>query len=249
VVSFTMLERMNRGDGPSTHLWLDARGLGSKRLAREFPTTLAICRQAGVEPAKEPIPIAPGAHYACGGVRADLDGTTSLVGLYAVGEVAATGVHGANRLASNSLTEAVIAGQRLGRRLSESASSSREPRRHAERYPVGRGIDAESRESLALQMSQHAGVLRTRDGLDALLETLETTPPSSARELDVATVEATNLHTASLLLASAASVREESRGCHRRSDFRETSDAWGHEITMRVIDGEIVTDAGAMAAR
>jgi L-aspartate oxidase len=249
VVSFTMLERMKRGDGPSTHLWLDARGLGSKRLAREFPTTLAICRQAGVEPAKEPIPIAPGAHYACGGVRADLDGTTSLVGLYAVGEVAATGVHGANRLASNSLTEAVIAGQRLGRRLSVSASSSREPRRHAERYPVGRGIDAGSRESLALQMSQHAGVLRTRDGLDALLETLDTTPPSSARELDVATLEATNLHTASLLLVSAASVREESRGCHRRSDFRETSDAWGHEITMRVIDGEIVTDTGAMAAR
>jgi L-aspartate oxidase len=248
VVSFTMLQRMNRGDGPSTNLWLDARSIGAKRLAREFPTTLDICRKAGVEPAMELIPIAPGAHYACGGVSADLEGNTSLVGLYAVGEVAATGVHGANRLASNSLTEAVITGRRLGQRLAHDDTARRgNTRRLGEGRPVGRGVDASTRDSLAEQMSTYAGVLRDREGLEVLLETLDTTVASAGIDIDVATLEATNLHTVSVLVASAALLREESRGCHRRSDFSETSDAWSHSITMRVIDGEVVAETGAMA--
>jgi L-aspartate oxidase len=248
VVSFTMLQRMNRGDGPSTNLWLDARSIGAKRLAREFPTTLDICRKSGVEPAKELIPIAPGAHYACGGVSADLEGNTSLVGLYAVGEVAATGVHGANRLASNSLTEAVITGRRLGQRLAHDDTGRKEnARRLGEGRPVGRGVDASTRDSLAVQMSTYAGVLRDRDGLETLLETLDTTVANAQSKLDLATLEATNLHTSSVLVASAALLREESRGCHRRSDFSETSDAWGHAITMRVVDGEVVAETSAMA--
>jgi L-aspartate oxidase len=248
VVSFTMLQRMNRGDGPSTNLWLDARSVGAKRLAREFPTTLDICRRAGVEPATELIPIAPGAHYACGGVSADLEGNTSLVGLYAVGEVAATGVHGANRLASNSLTEAVITGRRLGQRLAHgNPARTQNLRRRSEDRPVGRGVDASTRDSLAEQMSTYAGVLRDRDGLEALLETLDTTVAGAGVDIDVATLEATNLNAVSVLVASAALLREESRGCHRRSDFSETSDAWSHSITMRVIDGEVVAETGAMA--
>jgi L-aspartate oxidase len=247
VVSFTMLQRMKRGDGPSTNLWLDARGIGAKRLAREFPTTLDICRRAGVEPAKELIPIAPGAHYACGGVSADLEGNTSLAGLYAVGEVAATGVHGANRLASNSLTEAVIAGRRLGQRLAHDDAQRENTRRLGDGGAVGRGVDASTRGSLTVQMSKYAGVLRDRDGLETLLETLDTTVASARTDLDLATLEATNLHTSSVLVASAALLREESRGCHRRSDFSETSDVWGHAITMRVVDGEVLTESGAMA--
>jgi L-aspartate oxidase len=248
VVSFTMLQRMNRGDSPSPHLWLDARSVGAKRLAREFPTTLDICRSAGVEPAKELIPIAPGAHYACGGVSADLEGNTSLVGLYAVGEVAATGVHGANRLASNSLTEAVIAGRRLGQRLAHSDTHQFEnTRRLSEDRVVGRGVDPSTRDSLAVQMSTYAGVLRDRDGLETLLETLNTTVAGGRGDIDLATVEATNLHTASVLVASAALLREESRGCHRRSDFNETSDAWSHAITMRLVDGEVAAEMGVMA--
>jgi aspartate oxidase len=243
-----MLQRMNRGDGPSTNLWLDARSVGAKRLAREFPTTLDICRRAGVEPATELIPIAPGAHYACGGVSADLEGNTSLVGLYAVGEVAATGVHGANRLASNSLTEAVITGRRLGQRLAHgNPARTQNLRRRSEDRPVGRGVDASTRDSLAEQMSTYAGVLRDRDGLEALLETLDTTVAGASVDIDVATLEATNLNAVSVLVASAALLREESRGCHRRSDFSETSDAWSHSITMRVIDGEVVAETGAMA--
>jgi L-aspartate oxidase len=248
VVSFTMLQRMNQGIEPLAHLWLDARSVGAKRLTREFPTTLEICRGAGIDPTREPIPIAPGAHYACGGVTADLDGNTSLAGLYAVGEVATTGVHGANRLASNSLTEAVISGRRLGERLARGDFPQRDraPSRD-ERREAGHGVDPSTRESRARQMSTHAGVLRHREGLESLLGALQTTPASQRRTLDLATLEATNLHTASLLVASAALLREESRGCHRRSDFIETSDAWSHELSLRVLDGDIVAEAGALA--
>jgi L-aspartate oxidase len=248
VVSFTMLQRMYQGVEPLSHLWLDARGVGAKRLSREFPTTLEICRHAGIDPATELIPIAPGAHYACGGVTADLEGNTSLAGLYAVGEVAATGVHGANRLASNSLTEAVIAGRRLGERLARGISPQRDrARSRGARPEAGHGVDASTRESRALLMSRHAGVLRHREGLEHLLDSLRTTPASRRRTFDLATLEATNLHSASLLVTSAALMREESRGCHRRSDFRETSDGWGHEISLKVVDGEIVAEAGALA--
>ena len=248
VVSFTMLQRMNQGAEPLTHLWLDARGVGAKRLSREFPTTLEICRHAGIDPASELIPIAPGAHYACGGVTADLEGNTSLAGLYAVGEVAATGVHGANRLASNSLTEAVIAGRRLGERLARGAPPQRDrARSRGARPEPGQGVDASTRESRALLMSRHAGVLRHREGLEDLLDSLRTTPASPRRTFDLATLEATNLHSASLLVTSAALMREESRGCHRRSDFSETSDVWSHEISLRVVEGEIVAEAGALA--
>ena len=113
VVAAAMQQQMAPGD----HLWLDATGLGRAALEREFPTVTALCRARGIDPAREPIPVAPGAHYACGGIRAGLDGLTSVAGLYAVGEAASTGVHGANRLASNSLTEALIAGQRTGELL------------------------------------------------------------------------------------------------------------------------------------
>ena len=114
VVSAVMARRMSQGDGPSDHLWLDATRLGRAVLERDFPTVTAACRARGIDPVTEPIPVAPGAHYACGGILAGLDGRTRVPGLYAVGEAASTGVHGANRLASNSLTEALISGRRAG---------------------------------------------------------------------------------------------------------------------------------------
>ena len=115
VVAAAMQQRMDEGDGPGDHLWLDATTLGRAVLERDFPTGSAgLCRARGIDPAVEPIPVAPGAHYACGGIRASMDGRTSVPGLYAVGEAASTGVHGANRLASNSLTEALITGRRTG---------------------------------------------------------------------------------------------------------------------------------------
>ena len=146
VVAAAMQQRMAQGgqqgcgpqgtDGPDDHLWLDATVVGRAVLDRDFPTVVRLCRARGIDPAADPIPVAPGAHYACGGIRAGLDGRTSVPGLYAVGEAASTGVHGANRLASNSLTEALITGRRtgelLGRELPEPPARLRLP-------PAGRG--------------------------------------------------------------------------------------------------------------
>ena len=120
VVSAAMQQQMGRGDGPTGHLWLDATALGRAVLERNFPTVTAACRARGIDPVTEPIPVAPGAHYACGGIEADMDGRTSVDGLFAVGEAASTGVHGANRLASNSMTEALVTGHRLGDLLGRS---------------------------------------------------------------------------------------------------------------------------------
>ncbi|HEY7719077.1 MAG TPA: L-aspartate oxidase, partial [Pedococcus sp.] len=116
VVSAALHARMRQTG--SDHLYLDATSLGEPRLEGSFPTVVAACRDVGVDPVHEPIPVAPAAHYQCGGVRADLEGRTDVTGLYAVGEVARTGVHGANRLASNSLLEAIVYSKRIIERTS-----------------------------------------------------------------------------------------------------------------------------------
>jgi L-aspartate oxidase len=114
------------------HLWLDLRPVGTERLEQQFPTILRRCRDLGLEPTAAPIPVAPAAHYWMGGVRTDQAAATSLPGLYAVGEVASSGVHGANRLASNSLMECLVFARQLGRiDLGPHASSSGSPRAEA----------------------------------------------------------------------------------------------------------------------
>ncbi len=249
VVSYTMFQRMHSPVEPVANLWLDARAIGDVRLDKDFPTTVELCRQAGVDPSSELIPIAPAAHYACGGVRADLDGNSSIRGLYVVGEAAATGVHGANRLASNSLTEALISGRRLARQLDDALSSRSSPLAPpgCVNPAQGRGVESSTRETVSTKMSTHVGVVRSRTGLEDILDTLASAPDSPAAPLDLATLEATNLHTVSLLAAWAASLREESRGCHRRSDFPEVADRWGHSISLHVFEGEIITHVETMA--
>ncbi len=245
VVSAAMQQRMGRGDGPADHLWLDATGLGRAALERDFPTVTALCRARGIDPVTEPIPVAPGAHYACGGIRADMDGRTSVAGLYAVGEAASTGVHGANRLASNSLTEALTAGRRagdlLGRSLPGPAAGLRLP-------PAGPGVSPAARTPLASAMSRHAGVARDHEGLERLAGMLEQAPPGDgpdhrrgrrAAGPDLATVEATSLHTVSVLVAASALARAESRGCHRWRDVPATSDEPARHTVLRVDGGQL----------
>ncbi len=113
--------------GEAGHVWLDATSLGRDVLENGFPTVTAACRKHGIDPVTEMIPVAPGAHYSCGGILADLDGRTSLGGLYAAGEAASTGVQGANRLASNSVTEAVIAGRRTGAAIADALARADRP--------------------------------------------------------------------------------------------------------------------------
>ena len=249
IVSYEMFQRMQSSSDPLAHLWLDARAIGELRLEKEFPTTVELCRLAGVDPVSELIPIAPGAHYSCGGVRADLDGNTSVRGLYVIGEAAATGVHGANRLASNSLTEAIISGRRLARQLDVARSLDYDASATTDFIAPapGRGVKADTREVLATTMSTHAGVVRDRAGLQSVLDTLVGTPDGPALPLDLATLEATNLHTVSLLVAHAALLREESRGSHRRSDFPEASDQWARCVSLHVCNDQIVARTDAMA--
>jgi L-aspartate oxidase len=239
VVSSAMAEAMaERG---SDHLYLDARRVSG--LEAEFPTVVAACRAAGVDPATEPVPIAPGAHYACGGVRADMDGVTSLEGLFAVGEVAATGVHGANRLASNSLTESLTLGRRVGRRL---AGLRRPTRPAAGSVPAGPGVDPAGRADTADAMSRHCGVRRCATGLESLLEDLDGAGVAEG-PVGLEVVEATNLHTVSVLVATAALLRTESRGCHRRSDFPSSDEGWARRSVLRVSDGRVGAALGAGA--
>ena len=246
VVSAAMQQRMGHGDGPADHLWLDATALGRGVLDRDFPTVTALCRARGIDPAAEPIPVAPGAHYACGGIRAGMDGRTSVAGLYAVGEAASTGVHGANRLASNSLTEALIAGRRAGDRLGRSLPG---PAGDLGFPPAGPGASPAARAALASAMSRHAGVVRDHEGLECLAGLLGQAPPGDQDRTadrprgrrsagpDLATVEATSLHTVSVLVASAALARAESRGCHRWRDVPATSDERARHTVLRAGQG------------
>ena len=135
VVAARMAEVIAAGD--AGHVWLDATGLGPDVLENGFPTVTAACRKHSIDPVTEYIPVAPGAHYSCGGILADLDGRTSIGGLYAVGEAASTGVQGANRLASNSVTEAVMAGRRAGHALAEVAGRATGP----VGYPIDQAIE------------------------------------------------------------------------------------------------------------
>jgi L-aspartate oxidase len=218
-----------RDRGP---VFLDATGLGGEFLERRFPGILRACRAAGVDPATEPLPVAPAAHYACGGVLADLDGRTSVEGLFAVGEVACTGVQGANRLASNSVTEGLVAARRCATLLAGALPPSAEP---GPDPTGGAAIDPAARPVITASTSRHAGVLRDAGGLAALADVLARTPRTGG-PLDLAAVEATALHTAATLLAAAAAARTESRGCHRRADAPASRPEWQVRLVHR-IDG------------
>ncbi|MDQ3352158.1 MAG: L-aspartate oxidase, partial [Actinomycetota bacterium] len=228
VVAAAISARMaeNRG-GVNDHVYLDATPMG-ERFYERFPTITAACRDAGIDPATQRIPVAPAAHYACGGLPARLDGATALAGLFAVGEVSATGVHGANRLASNSLTESVVAGTNLGRDLEWELPERVEPKMVVgDDEPAGL-LHPDRRRDVRTTMSLDVGVLRDAPTLEAAVAGLEQIASSigggvvPSREA----WEATNVLTVATAMTAAALAREESRGCHRRTDFPEPSPDW-----------------------
>ena len=211
------------------HVLLDARHLGKALLLQRFPTIVARCREAGIDPVTEPIPVAPAAHYASGGVRTDLDGRTDVPGLYACGEVACTGVHGANRLASNSLLEGLVFAGRIGADLARSLPEQGVPEPlTGEAVLLQEGVRAE----LGVAMTLGAGVLRSQRSLAEASAALRSLGARTSTEPSPPAWEATDLHTVATALVAAAAQREETRGAHWREDHPEASDAWrGHLVT------------------
>jgi L-aspartate oxidase len=237
VVAAAICERMSQAPGGvDDHVFLDARSIES--FAERFPSITAACRDAGIDPVSDLIPVAPAAHYACGGIVADLNGVTELAGLFAVGEAACTGVHGANRLASNSLTESVVAGTRLGRDLSWSLPERATLSTHA---PKATLLDAGWRNELRSTMSKYVGVLRTPDGLDSASERLERLSEKCSSDAVPSrnSFEATNLLTIATAVVAAASERVESRGCHRRTDVITTRENWQRHQFIREVNGTV----------
>ncbi|GAB4587402.1 L-aspartate oxidase [Nocardia sp. IFM 10818] len=234
IVSKAIAARMR--DLGADHVYLDARALDG--FEQRFPTITASCRAAGIEPRADLIPVAPAAHYQCGGVVTDTHGRTTVPGLYAAGEVARTGLHGANRLASNSLLEGLVVGGRAGTAAAERLGA-------AER--VGdvtvQAHPRADRKLLQELMTQHAAVVRDGDGLRGAVlrlmgliadnsangEVVHANPAAVIRDLEDA---ALTLTARALLLA--ASARTESRGCHTRSDYPEARDELRRSIAVRL---------------
>ena len=219
------IHRVLRAAG-ADHVYLDARHLGREFLEQRFPTIVASTRAAGVDPVTDLIPVAPAAHYASGGVRTDLHGRTSIPGLYACGEVACTGVHGANRLASNSLLEGLVFAKRIADDIARGFPPQPDP------APAGgdRGwvVDPAIRAELQRAMTRGAGVLRSADSLATTAKELSRLAGQRATPRNAAW-ESTNLLTVAAALVAAARSRRETRGCHWREDYPVAADEWrGH---------------------
>ncbi len=206
-------------------VYLDARGVDD--LATRFPTVTAACRQAGIDPIHQPIPVVPGAHYSCGGVVTDTDGRTEVAGLFAAGEVARTGMHGANRLASNSLLEGLVVGGRAGEEAARHAAEAGPPRVSTPAQPVRPAV---SRTELQRAMTRHASVVRTGDGLAQLDDLLAGAPTAALASRGA--VEGAALTSVAGAVLAAARARTESRGCHHRADFPNTDPAQAHSRTL-----------------
>ena len=232
---------------------LDATGLGASFLAQRFPTIDAACRARGLDWSKTPIPVTPAAHYWMGGVRTDIWGRTSIPGLFAVGEVACTGVHGANRLASNSLLESLVFAWRCAALLlNEDAAkfatatpSITGKREVASTVPVSRHRLGDSTEpvdrlALARMMWHAAGIERSASGLEACAKQLDRWLPSGDTIQDL---ETANLLALARVMVDAALARRESRGAHFREDFPETSVDFQHSLVYGQTIAKAVTSA------
>ncbi|MGH9279010.1 MAG: L-aspartate oxidase [Acidimicrobiales bacterium] len=223
VVSRAIAKRM--AEQGVDHLFLDATGL--ENFDRRFPTIAASVRAVGLDPSTDWLPVAPAAHYLIGGVLTDLDGATALPGLWAAGETACSGVHGANRLGSNSLLEGMVFAARVVEAIGDgkdgcdltgamrALTGERVPRPAVP--PSGADV-AKLRETIQEAMTAHAGVVRDAASLEAAAQALARPEAGDT----VRACEVTNLATVGSTMVAAAIAREESRGCHTRSDFPVT---------------------------
>ena len=249
VVSASIYNVLRRSGAP--HVWLDARHVGG--FAERFPWIHSRLTDFGVDPASDLIPVNPAAHYSVGGLRAGVDGTTSVPGLLAVGEASCTGLHGANRLASNSLLEALVCGRAAGRTAGEVAQRDAATSiRHvpvvsqiSERRPAMIDL-TDIRSSLRSVMWRSVGIVREPEHLADVCEMCDFWARYTLDKVfdDPFAWETQNLLTLGAMVARSASWRRESRGCHRREDVDGPRDEFRvHDVWVRGV-GEVRTEPG-----
>jgi L-aspartate oxidase len=239
--------RENReGRGPVA---LDLRHLDAERVRSRFPRIVATCRRYGIDPTADLVPVTPAAHYVMGGVATDLQGRSTLPGLYAAGEVAGTGVHGANRLASNSLLEGLVFGARAADAMAADDNVAKQtplPERERGRGEGGSGEGSPSlRDELQRRCWEALGLERDGAGLEALQRWLdERRRQASGRAADRTAAEDRNLLDVAWAMAASARFREESRGAHYRRDFPRPDDRFrGHTLLAREVPRLVDVDS------
>jgi len=216
VVAKAIMYRMR--DTGTENMWLDATHFDRGMWEARFPTILESCLKHGIDPRNELIPVAPAQHYLSGGLVTDLNGRTSIPGLFAVGECACTGVHGANRLASNSLLEGLVFADRIGSLLASGVPRRREPV-----APSGEAalVSGDQRTAVQEAMTDGVGVLRTAESMRQAADVIASTLAGDPGEPKTEAWETTNVAMVAQVLTEAANMREETRGSHWRDDFRE----------------------------
>ncbi|MGH3700622.1 MAG: L-aspartate oxidase [Pseudonocardiaceae bacterium] len=216
------------------HVLLDATHLGGAQLRWRFPTVHAACTAIGIDPGRVPIPVVPAAHYHCGGVVTDTRGRTTVPGLYASGEVARTGLHGANRLASNSLLEGLVMGSRAAEAVAADLAVFHRP---GPPLPPCEVRPVADRDAVQRSMSAHAGIGRTAAGLAAASAVARATTRRRLRT--PCDAEDAGLTLAAVAVLAAATARTETRGCHVRIDHPRTTARWRRSIVV------VLDDTGA----
>ena len=224
LVSRAIVHEMEVSRAKDPFVCLDLTHLSAGRVQKRLPRIYATCMRHNVDITEDVIPVRPAAHFCVGGVRTDLDGRTNVAALFAAGESAATGVHGANRLASNSLLEGLVYGARAGKAMREGAKHSSKaaapPKAAYSNGPVDAGIE-ELIAQIQNVMWNEVGIVRARMGMQKAVKALEEMAPKLAQPKTRRGHEAANLHLAGLLVARSALAREESRGAHYRMDYSD----------------------------
>ncbi len=239
VVSRSIFQEMHATG--TTHVLLDLRHLGQDLIERRFPTISSLCADFGLDLTTDPIPVKPAVHYMMGGVRTDLDGFTGVERLFAAGEVACTGVHGANRLASNSLLEGLVFGRRAGRAAALASSPARFPETVLRRTLAGRTVplDMDDVERSLLALTWRAlGVFRTADLLEEAERTIRFWERYILPEQFQARggFEIQNKLMVAHAMVRAALARTESRGAHQRTDYPQTDPARARHADLVIDD-------------
>jgi L-aspartate oxidase len=239
LVSRAIVREAERTGGPA---YLSMAHLDAEFIRCRFPTITQACAAAGLDLARDPIPVSPAAHYVMGGVETDLDGRTSIAGLFAAGEVACTGVHGANRLASNSLLEGLVFGARAAGAMRAAPDAAELPAASVSQASLPGQASAAAPTAFEARdlMWRHVGVVRTQGSLERAVEQLEAWAGAVGRHREAAGADPESRRVSSIvvagyLIARAALRREESRGAHFRTDFPSRDDLhWKKRIADRL---------------